>query len=94
MSGDAVRLREAAETSETSAMGEPNHRLRLLIVTAHGAAGSIPEAWRSYARIDDARASALDALRDPQVARVAIIEDGSGLGGSVNPLRFVGWVDR
>jgi len=52
---------------------------------AQGSAGAVPEAWRSYARIDDARASASEALRNPHVLRVAIVEDN-------NPLRFVEWV--
>lgn len=62
-----------------------NHRLRLLIVMAQGLPGAFPDAWRSYAQIEDARASALETLRNPQVLRVAIVEDN-------NPLRFVEWV--
>ena len=67
-------------------------KLRLLIVMAGGAASALPEAWRSYGLVENARASALEALRSPHVLRVAIVEDGSRLGGSVNPLRFVEWV--
>jgi hypothetical protein len=40
----------------------------------------------------DARANALAALRNPEVLRVAIVEDGPELSGSVNPLCFVEWV--
>ena len=89
MTGNAIVLRQAAETRETSPTREPDHRLRLLIVMAQGLPGALPEAWRSYAKIEDARASAFAALSNPQVLRVAIVEDGSG---SANPLRFVEYV--
>jgi hypothetical protein len=59
--------------------------LRLLIVMSQGLAGALPEAWQSYARTEEARASALEALRNPQVLRVAIVEDNI-------PLRLVEWV--
>jgi hypothetical protein len=71
---------------------EPEHRLRLLIVMAQGPASAVPDAWRSYAQIEDARASALAALRNSQVSRVAIVEDGSGLHGAANPLHLIEWV--
>ena len=87
--GNAIGLSDATEPYGPRATGEPNHRLRLLIVMARGLAGPLPEAWRSYARIEDARASALVALRNPLVPRVAIVEDGLG---STGPLRFVEWV--
>jgi hypothetical protein len=61
---------------------------------AQGPAGALPQAWRSYVRIEDARASASEALRNSQVLRVGIVEDGSGLAGSANPLRLVEWVGR
>ena len=86
MTGTAIGSPDAAETYETRATTEPDHRLRLLIVVAQGLPGALPEAWRSYAKIEDARASAVEALRNPKVLRVAIVEDGSG---SATPLRFV-----
>jgi len=92
MSGDGIQLPDAAEPRRTRGATEPDHRLRLLLVMAQGPAGALPEAWRSYALIEDARASALEALRNPHVLRVAIIEDGFRLVGSVNPLRFIEWV--
>lgn len=92
MIDSGIRLPDAAEPYGTRAARKPNHRLRLLIVMAQGPAGASPEAWRSYAQIEDARASALEALRNPLVLRVAIVEDGSGLIGSAKPLRFVEWV--
>jgi hypothetical protein len=92
MTRNAIGLRDTAQPYGTTATREPEHRLRLLIVMAQGRPGELPEAWRSYAQIEDARASALEALRNPQVLCVAIVEDGSRSFGSVNPLRFVEWV--
>jgi hypothetical protein len=89
MIGNGIRRPDATERYGTRATREPDHRLRLLIVMVQGLAGALPEAWRSYARIEDARASASEALRNPQVLRVAIVEDEHG---STNPLRFVEWV--
>ena len=85
MCGSNIPSQDTAEFCGTRATGEAEHRLRLLIVMAQGLAGVLPDAWRSYARIEEARASALEALRNPQVLRVAILEDN-------NPLRFVEWV--
>src|SRR5262245_23697050 len=85
----AVTLRCDAWSSlaqATRAAMEPHHRLRLLIEMAQGAPGQFPEAWRSYARVEDARASAVQARKSSQVLRVGIVEDGSG---STDPLRFV-----
>jgi hypothetical protein len=93
MTRNAIGLPDTAEPYGTTATREPEHRLRLLIVMAQGRPGELPEAWRSYAQIEDARASALEALCHPQVLRVAIVEDGSRSFGSVNPLRFVEWVN-
>jgi hypothetical protein len=93
MTRNAIGLGDAAQPYGTTATREPEHRFRLLIVMAQGRPGELPEAWRSYSQIEDARASALEALRNPQVLRVAIVEDGSRSFGSVNPLRFVEWVN-
>jgi hypothetical protein len=92
MIGNDVQLLDAAEPHGTRPATELRHRLRLLIVTAQGPVGALPEAWRSYALIEDARASALAALRNPNVLRVAILEDGFGLVGSVNALGVIEWV--
>jgi hypothetical protein len=90
MIGNGVQVSDVAEPHGMTAA--THHRLRLLIVMAQGPAGALPEAWRSYALIEDARASALEALQNPNVLRVAILEDGFGLVGSVNPLGFIEWV--
>jgi hypothetical protein len=92
MISNGVRMPDAAEPDGKNATRQSHHRLRLLIVMAQGVAGALPEAWRSYGQIDEARVSAFEALRNPQVLRVAIVEDGSGFVGSANPLRFVEWV--
>src|SRR4051812_32850711 len=89
---DDMRLPEAVEPCATRATTQPERRLRLLILMARGGPGALPEAWRSYAQIEDARANGSMALRNPEVLRVAIVEDGLRVGGSVNPLRFVEWV--
>ena len=91
MISNGIRLSHAAHTCGTTAATEPHHRLRLLIVMAEGRPGTLPEAWRSYGQIEEARASATEALRNPHVLRVAIVEDGSGLIGP-NPLGLVEWV--
>jgi hypothetical protein len=91
MMGHGIGLPDATEPDNTQPMSEPLHRLRLLLVMARGRSGEVPEAWQSYARIEDARTSALKALRNSQVLSVAIVEDGSG---STDPLRFVEWVGR
>ena len=92
MTRNPIGLPDAAEQHRTTATPEPTHRLRLLIVVTHGSAGALPEAWRSYATIEDARASAQAALRNPQVSHVAIVDEGSGLVVPANALGFVEWV--
>ena len=94
MIGGDIGLPEVDETYRTRARTQPEHRLRLLIVMTHGLPGVLPEAWRSYVRIEDARASALAALENPQVLRVGVVEDGAAPIGSANPLRFIEWVAR
>ena len=61
-------------------------RCRLIPVMAHESPGVVPEAWRSYLNLNEARVAAAAALRDTRVLRIAIVEDG-------NPLRFVEWMD-
>ena len=61
-------------------------RCRLIAVTAHESPGVVPEAWRSYLNLNEARVAAAAALRDVRVLGIAIVEDP-------NPLRFVEWID-
>ena len=61
-------------------------RCRLIAVMARESPGVVPEAWRSYPGLSEARIAAAAALRDTRVLRIAIVEDG-------NPLRFVEWFD-
>jgi hypothetical protein len=53
---------------------------------AQGTPGVLPEAWQSYANLDEARFGAQAALRDGRALAVAIVEDS-------NPLRLVEWID-
>jgi hypothetical protein len=62
-------------------------RFRLLAVTAPGLGATLPEAWRSYPNIEDARNSALTMMRDSRVRRVAIVQD-------VNVLELVEWIEE
>jgi hypothetical protein len=84
---NAIDLPDSAEQYGTAR--EKDHRFRLLIMMARGPAGALPEAWRSYADIEEARASAREALRNPQVLQVVIVEAPIG---SASPLRSVEWV--
>jgi len=52
-----------------------------------GTPGVLPEAWRSYANVEEARIGARSALQDARVLKVAIVEDDD------NPLRLVEWTD-
>ena len=52
-----------------------------------GTPGVLPEAWRSYVNVDEARIGARTALQDARVLKVAIVEDDD------NPLRLVEWTD-
>ena len=94
MVGNGIPVHDDAAPYETRSTTGTPPRLRLLIVMGQGSAGELREAWRSFARIEDARARALEALRNSEVLRVAIVQDGCGLVGAANPLRFVEWVGR
>ena len=74
-------------SSGATQMNEPNHRFRILAVMAQGAPGALGEAWRSYVNLEDARAGARAARKDPRVLQVAIVDDHNG------PLRLVEWID-
>jgi hypothetical protein len=85
MTGQSIESPDVGGRSATRATRASGHRLRLLILMAQGTAGALPEAWQSYGEIEDARASALETLRNPHVVRVGIVEDNI-------PLRLVEWV--
>lgn len=91
MTTDGIRELPATGTSEAGAGDNAResayHPFRLLASMAHGSAGALPEAWRSYRNVDEARRAARDMMRDDRVLRVAIIEDRP-------PLQFIEWVDR
>jgi len=50
-----------------------------------GTAAALPEAWRSYHTIDEARFAAREMMRNQRVLRVAIVAD-------YPPLQFIEWV--
>jgi hypothetical protein len=52
-----------------------------------GAPGGLPEAWRSYRNVDEARLAARHMMQDQRVLEVAIVEDRP-------PLQFIEWVRR
>ena len=61
-------------------------RGRLIAGMAGDSPGEVPEAWRSYFNVNEARIAAAAALRDTRVLGIAIVEDS-------NPLRFIEWID-
>jgi hypothetical protein len=92
MKPDEMRELRAAGTSKAgrstvTARKAASHRFRLLAAMAQGAAGALPEAWRSYRNVDEARLAARDMVRDGRVLRVAIVEDRP-------PLQLIEWVGR
>lgn len=64
-----------------------HHPYRVLATMVQGTAATLPEGWRSYGSIEEARGSARAMLHNHRVLRVAIVEDRM-------PLQFVEWVSR
>lgn len=67
-------------------MARDHNTFRILAVMSSGRPGLLPEVWRGYVDLDEARACARGALRDPRVLGVAIVDDYNG------PLRLVEWI--
>ena len=63
------------------------HPFRLVATMVKGAPGGLPEAWRSYRNVDEARLAARQTMQDQRVVEVAIVEDRP-------PLKFIEWVRR
>jgi hypothetical protein len=82
----AVRTSEA-RPSVVITWDEVSHRYRLLAMMVQGTASALPQAWRSYRNVEEARIGAQEMLHNDRVLRVAIIEDHI-------PLQFVEWVVR
>jgi hypothetical protein len=61
------------------------HPFRLIATMVKGTPGGLPEAWRSYRNVDEARLAARHMMQDPRVLEVAIVEDRP-------PLQFIEWV--
>ena len=92
MKTDQMREQRGAGTSKAGrstviARKGAYHLCRLLAAMAQGAAGALPDAWRSYRNVDEARLAARDLMRDQRVLRVAMVEDRP-------PLQFIEWVAR
>ena len=73
----------AASGSEEAA----HHRYRVLATMVQGTAAALPQAWRSYGSIEEARRGAREMFHNHRVLRVAIVEDRL-------PPQFVEWVSR
>ena len=89
---DAMPALAAEATSEAGRSTVTTHaeayrRVRLLATMVQGTAAALPEAWQSYAYVDEARRAAQEMMRNHRVLRVAIVEDRI-------PLQFVEWVGR
>ena len=85
-----MKTDEMLEPSGTScnvviAHGDACHRFRLVATMVQGTAAVLPEAWRSYRNVDEARLAAREMLRNQRVLRVAIVADDP-------PLQFIEWV--
>lgn len=74
------------ERNGVATMERTQNSLRILAVMAVGLPGVLPEVWRVYARLEEARVAALNVLRDPRVRGVAILDDHNG------PLSLVEWM--
>jgi hypothetical protein len=66
--------------AEQREMRQVLSRCRIIAVMARGSPAVLPEAWRSYLNVDEARTAAAAALRDARVLGVAIVEDGNHSG--------------
>lgn len=60
---------------------------QLVTTVKRGTAASLPLAWRSYVTLEEARAAAVDMLREERVQRVMIVRDE-------HPQGFVEWRER
>lgn len=76
-----------ASDDDRSAATSGQEAYRLLATMVLGAAAALPEAWRSYQNVDEARGATREIMRNHRVLRVALVEDRI-------PLRFVERVGR
>lgn len=61
--------------------------LRLRPIMRQGTASSIPEVWRRFSTVEEARQAVKQMYHDDRVLRVSIVTDTA-------PPRFVEWVER
>lgn len=64
----------------------PEQTFRLRAVMKQGTAASLPETWRHYPSVEDARAGAKLMYHDDRVLRVMAVTDSVG--------SFVEWIER
>ena len=83
----AAETTEATRSSVTNTSREADHKFRLLATMVQGTAATLPEAWQSYAEIEEARSGAREMLRNHRVLRVALVENRI-------PMQFVEWIGR
>jgi hypothetical protein len=60
---------------------------RLILSVRRGSASSVPDAWRHYPTLEQARAAAATLLRHERVTRIAVVRNEA-------PPAFVEWLDR
>ena len=87
MADPAAEATNEVGRSAVTTRAEAYRRFRLLATMVQGTAAALPEAWRSYVNVDEARLAAQEMMRNHRVLRVAIVEDRV-------PLQFVEWVGR
>jgi len=66
---------------------EPRAAFRLRPIMRQGTASSIPETWRHFATIAEARLAVKQMYHDDRVLRAFIVTDTA-------PAQFVEWVER
>jgi hypothetical protein len=60
---------------------------RLIATMRRGSASGLPAAWAHYASIEDARAGAVELLREDRILRVMVVRNEI-------PQTFVEWLER
>ena len=60
---------------------------RLIVSVRRGSASSVPDAWRHYATLEQARTAAAALLRHERVTRIAVVRNEA-------PPTFIEWLER
>jgi hypothetical protein len=80
-------LEEPAALDVPSRPDQTRSRFRLQPIMRQGTPSSIPETWRPFATVEDARKAVKQMYQDDRVLRALIVTDEA-------PPRFVEWVER